>query len=67
MINFKKMKSQIHKGGIGYVFVATGEQMTKSDWQIYSTGYHSKRRLIKHLVSIIRDKSMNHWRKEFML
>ena len=66
MINFKKLKSQIHRG-TGYVFVATGGQMKSSDWQIYNLGAPTKRKLIKLLVSFIHDKSMNHWRKEFTL
>jgi len=67
MINFKKLKSQIHKGGIGYVFEPTPEQLNESDWQIWSQDAVSKRKLIKLLVSFIHDKSMNHWRKEFTL
>lgn len=67
MINFKKLGSQIHKGGIGYVFEPTPEQLEKSDWQIWSQDAVSKRKLLRKLVSIIRDRSMNHWRKEFML
>lgn len=72
MINFKKLKRQIHKmlvnhGETVYVFEARPEQMCVSDWQIYSTGAKSKRKLIKHLVSLIHHKDMNHWRKEFTL
>lgn len=67
MINFKKLSSQIHKGGIGYVFEPTPEQLEKSDWQIWSQDAVSKRRLLRLLVSIIRDKSMDFWRKEFAL
>lgn len=67
MIKFKKLSSQIHKGGIGYVFEPTPEQLEKSDWQIWSHDAVSKRKLLRKLVSIIRDTSMNHWRKEFML
>ena len=67
MINFKKLKSQIHKGGIGYVFEPTPEQLETSDWQIWTQDAVSRRKLIRQLVRIIRDKSMNHWRKEFML
>jgi len=66
MINYKKLKSQIHRY-TDYVFVATGEQMKSSDWQIYNLGAPTKRKLLRKLVSIIRDRSMNHWRKEFML
>ena len=67
MVNYKKLKSQIRRSGTGYAFAATGEQMTSSDWQIFSIGAPTKRKLIKRLASFIRDKSMNHWRKEFML
>jgi hypothetical protein len=67
MTNYRKLKSQIHKGGIGYVFEPTLKQLEKSDWQIWAQDAVSKRKLIKLLVSIIRDKSMNHWRKEFLL
>ena len=67
MINFKKLSSQIHKGGIGYVFEPTPEQLEKSDWQIWSQDAVSKRWLLRLLVSIIRDKSMDFWRKEFAL
>lgn len=67
MINFKKLSSQIHKGGIGYVFEPTLEQLEKSDWQIWSQEAVSKRKLLKLLASFIRDRSMNHWRKEFLL
>ncbi len=72
MINFKKLKRQIHKmlvnhGETVYVFEARPEQMCVSEWQIYTTGAKSKRKLIKHLMSIIHDKDMNHWRKEFIL
>lgn len=72
MINFKKLKSQIHKMLVNHgetfcVFEARPEQMCVSDWQIYSTGAKSKRKLIKHLVSLIHHKDMNHWRKEFTL
>jgi hypothetical protein len=67
MINYRKLKSLIHKGGIGYVFEPTPEQLKKSDWQIWSQDAKSKRKLLRKLASIIHDKSMNHWRKEFML
>ncbi|MBO4550787.1 MAG: hypothetical protein J5733_08655 [Bacteroidaceae bacterium] len=67
MINYRKLKSQIHRGGIGYVFEVTPEQMDESDWQIFSEDEVSKRKLLRKLSRIIRDKSMNHWRKEFML
>lgn len=61
------MKSQIHRGGEGYVWEATTQQVHDSDWQIWSQDAPSKRKLIKLLVRIIRDKSMVHWRKEFLL
>ena len=67
MINFKKLKSQIHKGGIGYVFEPTPEQLETSDWQIWTQDAVSKRKLLRMLVSIIRDRSMDYWRKEFLL
>jgi hypothetical protein len=67
MINFKKLKSQIHKGGIGYVFEPTPEQLIESEWQIWAQAAVSRRKLVRKLVAIIRDKSMNHWRKEFLL
>ena len=67
MINYKKLCSQIHKGGIGYVFEPTPEQLEKSDWQIWTQDAVSRRKLLKVLSSIIRDKSMNHWREEFTL
>ena len=67
MINFKKLKSQIHKGGIGYVFEPTPEQLETSDWQIWTQDAVSKRKLLRLLVSIIRDRSMDYWRKEFGL
>ena len=67
MINFKKLKSQIHKGGIGYVFEPTSEQLEKSDWQIWTQEAVSRRKLLRALSAIIHDGSMNHWRKEFLL
>lgn len=67
MINFKKLSSQIHKGGIGYVFEPTPEQLEKSVWQIWTQEAVSRRKLLMVLSSIIHDRSMNHWRKEFML
>lgn len=67
MINYRKLKSQIHKGGIGYVFEPTSQQLENSDWQIWTYDAVSKRKLLRLLVPIIRDKTMNHWRKEFML
>lgn len=71
MINYRKLKSQIHRQGIGhvtgYVFEPTTQQLETSDWQIWTQDDVSKRKLIKRLVSIICCKSMNHWRKEFML
>lgn len=67
MINYKKMKSQIHRGGYGYVWEVTTQQVHDSDWEIWSKTAPSKRKLIKLLVRIIHDKSMTHWRKEFLL
>lgn len=67
MINYRKLCSQIHKGGIGYVFEPTPEQLEKSDWQIWTQDAASKRKLLRKLSSIIRDRSMNHWRKEYLL
>lgn len=67
MINFKKLKSQIHKGGIGYVFEPTPEQLRESEWQIWTQDAVSRRKLVRQLAAIIRDKSMNNWRKEFLL
>ena len=49
------------------MFEPTPEQLEKYDWQIWSQDAVSKRKLLRKLVSIIRDRSMNHWRKEFML
>ena len=52
----------------GYVFEVTTKQIEESDWQMFSVSADgSKRRLLKSLKEIIYDKSMNHWRKEFML
>ena len=56
MTNYRKLKSQIHKGGIGYVFEPTPEQLKESDWQIWSQDAVSKHKLIKLLVSIIGKK-----------
>lgn len=67
MTNYRKLKSQIRKVGIGYVFEPTSEQLKESDWQIWIQDAVSKRKLIKLLVSIIGKKEMNHWRKEFLL
>ena len=67
MINFKKLSSQIHKGGIGYVFEPTPEQLRESELQIWTQDAVSRRKLVRQLAAIIRDKSMNHWRKEFLL
>ena len=67
MINFKKLSSQIHKGGIGYVFEPTPEQLRESEWQIWTQDAVSRRKLVRQLAAIIRDKSMNYWRKEFLL
>jgi len=66
MIDFKKLKSQVHKGGIGYVFEPTPEQLEKSGWQIWTQDAASKRKLLRKLSHIIRDRSMTHWRKEFL-
>ena len=49
------------------MFEPTPEQLEKSDWQIWTQDAASKRKLLRKLSSIIRDRSMNHWRKEFML
>jgi len=65
MINFKKLCSQIHRGGIGYVFEPTPEQLEKSQWQIWTMDACSKRKLLRAIIRTIRTKSMNHWRKEF--
>jgi len=67
MINFKKLSSQIHRGGIGYVFEPTPEQLRESEWQIWTQDAVSRRKLVRQLAAIIRDKSMNYWRKEFLL
>lgn len=68
MINFKKLKSQIHKGGIGYVFEPTVRQIEESDYEIFPVRIDgSKRRAIRAIVEIIHMKNMPHWRKEFML
>ena len=72
MINYRKLKSQIHRQGIGhvtgYVFEPTTQQLDSSDWEIFPVQSDtSKRKFIRMLVCIIRDKGMNHWRKEFML
>lgn len=72
MINFKKLKSQIHRAGMpytsAYVFEATEKQIADSDWEIFSIGVEgSKRRLIKVLVDTIHMKGMDYWRKEFLL
>lgn len=72
MINFKKLKSQIHRAGIpytsAYVFEATEKQIADSDWEIFSIRVEgSKRKLIKVLVDIIHMKGMSYWRKEFLL
>lgn len=72
MINFKKLKSQIHRAGMPYtstyLFVATEKQKADSDWEIFSIGVEgSKRKLIKVLVDTIHMKGMDYWRKEFLL
>ena len=67
MINSTKLKSQIHKGGIGYVFEPTPEQLRESDYEIWTQEAVSKRKLLGILRHIIRDKSMHYWRKEFLL
>ena len=67
MINYRKLKSQIHRGGIGYVFEPTAEQLEVSEWQIWTHDAVSKRKLLRVLSDRIRDRSMNHWRKEFTL
>lgn len=67
MTNYKKLKGQIHRGGIGYVFEPTPGQLEKSDWQIWTQDAVSRRKLLRLLASILRDKSMNHWRKEYLL
>ena len=67
MINYRKLKSQIRKGGIGYVFEPTEQQIKTSDWQIWTQDAVSRRKLIRKLVDVIRDKNMNEWRKEFKL
>lgn len=72
MINFKKLKSQIHRTGMpytsAYFFEATEKQIADSDWEIFSIRVEgSKRKLIKVLVDIIHMKGMDYWRKEFLL
>lgn len=72
MINFKKLKSQIHRCGFGhttgYVFEPTVQQIEKSDYEIFPVRVEgSKRRTIMSLVTIIYMKDMPHWRKEFTL
>lgn len=73
MINYRKLKRQIHRqcfGGhvTGYVFEVTSQQIDDSDWQMFSIDVEgSKRRLLKSLKGIIYDNSMDHWRKEFLL
>lgn len=72
MINYRKLKSQIHRQGIGrttgYVFEATTKQIEESDWEIFSVQKDgSKRSFIKSLVTIIHMKGMDAWRKEFLL
>lgn len=72
MINFKKLKSQIHRCGFGYttgyVFEPTVQQIEESDYEIFPVRVEgSKHRAIMSLVTIIYMKDMPHWRKEFML
>lgn len=72
MINYRKLKSQIHRCGFGYVtgyvFEPTVQQVKDSDWEIFPVRVEdSKRKTLKSLVHIIHTKSMNHWRKEFTL
>jgi hypothetical protein len=67
MINFRKLKKQIRMKGTEHVFLATREQVLGSDWQIWSLAEHSRRKLIRRLVSIIRNREMYYWRKEFMI
>ena len=72
MINFKKLKSQIHRCGFGYttgyVFEPTVQQIKESDYEIFPVRVEgSKHRAIMSLVTIIYMKDMPHWRKEFML
>ena len=72
MINFKKLKSQIHRCGFGYttgyVFEPTVQQIEESDYEIFPVRVEgSKHRAIMSLVTIIYMKDMPHWRKEFTL
>lgn len=72
MINFKKLKSQIHRCGFGYttgyVFEPTVQQIEESDYEIFPVRVEgSKHRAIMSLVTIIYMKDMTHWRKEFTL
>ena len=72
MINFKKLKSQLHRCGFGYttgyVFEPTVRQIEESDYEIFPVRIDgSKRRAIRAIVEIIHMKNMPHWRKEFML
>ena len=72
MINFKKLKSQLHRCGFGYttgyVFEPTVRQIEESDYEIFPVRVEgSKHRAIMSLVTIIYMKDMPHWRKEFML
>jgi len=72
MINFKKLKSQIHRCGFGrttgYVFEPTVQQIEESDYEIFPVRVEgSKRRTIESLVTIIHMRGNRHWRKEFTL
>ena len=67
MINYKKLKSQIHRGGLGYVFEPTVEQLDKSDWEIFTDDACSKRQLLKELRKKINNPANRCWRKEFCL
>lgn len=67
MINYKKLKKQIHRGGMGFVFEVTPEQIEMSDWQMFSVDAVSKRMLLKILAAIIYNKEMDCWKKEFLL
>ena len=49
------------------MFEPTPEQLENSVWQIWTQEAVSRRKLLRVLSSIIHDRSMNHWRKEFML
>lgn len=67
MINYKKLKKQIHRGGGGFVFEPSVEQIEESDWELFPICHKSKRRLLRTLRFLIYHPESVFWKKYFKL